>query len=263
MTSDGSLSALSSTALDSTDLDRNRNRNRNKMKNASVVLLSGGLDSTTVLAIAAARGPVYALSFAYGQRHAVELECATRQALRVGVRAHETVDLSHMGRLVAPATALLEGSVHEVPKNRATDDARAIPITYVPARNALFLSYALAWAEALGARNLWIGVNALDYSGYPDCRPEFIAAFETMANRATKAGAEGDHFCIQTPLAELRKAEIIRLGLRFGVDYSDTVSCYAPTSKAGKVLACGSCDSCQLRRQGFFTAGIDDPTYYL
>ena len=260
MTSDGSLSALSSTALDNDDSD---DLDTNEMNNASVVLLSGGLDSTTVLAIAAARGPVYALSFAYGQRHAVELECATRQARRVGVRAHETVDLSHMGRLVAPATALIEGSVHEVPKNRATDDARAIPITYVPARNALFLSYALAWAEALGARNLWIGVNALDYSGYPDCRPEFIAAFEAMANRATKAGAEGDHFCIQTPLAELRKAEIIRLGLRFGVDYSDTVSCYAPTSKAGKVLACGSCDSCQLRRQGFFSAGIDDPTHYL
>jgi 7-cyano-7-deazaguanine synthase len=228
----------------------------------SVVLLSGGLDSTTVLAIAAAEAPVYALSFSYGQRHAVELECAARQAERFGVRAHEVVDLRHMGRLVASATALVAGSKHEVPKGRSTGDPSSIPITYVPARNALFLSYALAWAEAIGARDLWIGVNALDYSGYPDCRPEFIAAFEAMANQATKAGAEGDLFRLRTPLSELRKAEIIAAGIRLGVDYGDTVSCYAPLSDGERALACGACDSCQLRRQGFVGAGVDDPTLY-
>ncbi len=256
MTSGDPTSVEPSGGLDNAHKDATRDRS------GGVVLLSGGLDSTTVLAIAAARGPVYALSFAYGQRHAVELECAARQAARFGVRAHETVDLRHMGRLVAPATALIQGSAHEVPRGRSTDDASAIPITYVPARNALFLSYALAWAEALGARDLWIGVNALDYSGYPDCRPEFIAAFETMANRATKAAAEGRPFSIQTPLAKLRKAEIIHLGVGLGIDYGDTISCYAPTSITGQALACGTCDSCQLRRQGFIGAGLPDPTIY-
>ncbi|MCA9662072.1 MAG: 7-cyano-7-deazaguanine synthase QueC [Myxococcales bacterium] len=231
----------------------------------SVVLLSGGLDSTTVLAIAAAEAPVYALSFAYGQRHAVELACAARQAARFGARAHEVVDLRHMGRLVASATALIEGSAHAVPKGEPVDAADRIPITYVPARNTLFLSYALAWAEALGARDLWIGVNALDYSGYPDCRPEFIAAFEALANRATKAGVEGDLFRIRTPLLELTKAEIIARGVDLGVDYGDTVSCYAPvTAGDGDLpLACGACDSCQLRRRGFATAGVADPTRYV
>lgn len=255
-------SRLSNPTSPTSPSDTRAHKDESRDRPSGVVLLSGGLDSTTVLAIAAALGPVYALSFAYGQRHAVELECAARQAARFGVRAHETVDLRHMGRLVAPATALIQGSAHEVPKSRPTGDASAIPITYVPARNALFLSYALAWAEALDARDLWIGVNALDYSGYPDCRPEFIAAFETMANRATKAGAEGDHFSIQTPLAELRKAEIIRLGTDYGVDYGDTVSCYAPTATAGQALACGACDSCQLRRQGFIAANVEDPTRY-
>jgi len=238
--------------------------NTNPVARPGVVLLSGGLDSTTVLAIAAARGPVYALSFAYGQRHSVELEYAKRQAERFGVAAHEVIDLGHMGRLVASATALVDGSPHEVPKGRAVDDPSSVPITYVPARNALFLSYALAWAEAIGARDLWIGVNALDYSGYPDCRPEFIAAFEAMANTATKAGAQGDPFRLQTPLSELRKSEIIRRGAELGVDYSDTVSCYSPAPRpGGGALSCGDCDSCQLRRQGFADAGVPDPTGYV
>src|SRR5690606_11269954 len=157
----------------------------------AVVLLSGGLDSTTALAIAAAAGhPLHALSFAYGQRHAVELACAARQARRFGVRAHEVIDLAPMGRLVASATALVAGSPHAVPRGRDLDGVE-IPITYVPARNALFLAHALAWAEALGAGTIWIGVNALDYSGYPDCRPDFIAAFQAMADLATRAGREG------------------------------------------------------------------------
>ncbi|MCB9700513.1 MAG: 7-cyano-7-deazaguanine synthase QueC [Myxococcales bacterium] len=232
----------------------------------AVVLLSGGLDSTTVLAIAAAAGQaIHALSFAYGQRHAVELECAARQARRFGARAHEVVDLAHMGRLVAPATALVASSHLEVPRGRDLEgDAATIPVTYVPARNTLFLAYALAWAEALGARDLWIGVNALDYSGYPDCRPEFIAAFERTANLATRAGVEGRGFTIHTPLIDLRKSEIIARGAALGVEYGDTVSCYAPTIAGdGRPLACGRCDSCQLRREGFAAAGIADPTAYV
>jgi 7-cyano-7-deazaguanine synthase len=238
----------------------------------AVVLLSGGLDSVTVLAIARAAGQeVYALSFRYGQRHALELECAARQARRLGARAHEIVDLSHLGRLVASATALVEGSTLEVPKDRDVDHragtggAGEIPVTYVPARNTLFLSYALAWAEALGAGDLWIGVNALDYSGYPDCRPEFIEAFARMANLATRVGVEGqgDAIRLRTPLIDLPKAGIIAQGVALGVDYADTVSCYDPTADAtGQPLACGHCDSCQLRRKGFAEAGLPDPTRY-
>ena len=228
----------------------------------AVVLLSGGLDSTTVLAIAAAAGhPGFALSFAYGQRHAVELELAARQARRFGARAHEVVDLAPMGRLVAAATALVAGSPHEVPRGEGPV-AQAIPVTYVPARNTLFLSYALAWAEALGARDLWIGVNALDYSGYPDCRPEFIAAFEALAQVATKAGVLGDRFTVHAPLLHLRKSEIIRRGLALGVDYRGTVSCYDPRVEGGEAIACGGCESCRLRRQGFIEAGVADPTRY-
>jgi 7-cyano-7-deazaguanine synthase len=200
---------------------------------AAVVLLSGGLDSTTVLAIAAQERRVHALSFRYGQRHAIELACAQRQAARFDVVAHEIVDLSHMGRLVAGATALVEG-------------------------NALFLSYALAWAEAIDAADIWIGTNALDYSGYPDCRPEFIAAFARMAELATKRGDEGRAIAIRTPLAELRKHEIIALGTSHGVDYADTVSCYDPVGG----VACGACESCRLRREGFALAHIADPTRY-
>jgi len=234
---------------------------------ASVVLLSGGLDSVTVLAVAASQGHrVHALSFNYGQRHAVELQCAARQAKRFGAVAHEVVDLSHLGRLVAPATALVEGSALSVPKvgaDGATSDA--IPVTYVPARNTLFLSYGLAWAETVGARDIWIGVNALDYSGYPDCRPEFITAFEQTANLATRVGVEGQGepaVVIRTPLMELHKHDIVALGLRHGVDYSDTVSCYDPETDGRGPVACGRCESCTLRAAGFARANVPDPTRY-
>lgn len=233
----------------------------------AVVLLSGGLDSVTVLAIAREAGhAVHALSFRYGQRHVLELGCAARQAERLGAAAHEVVDLSHLGRLVAPATALVEGSTLAVPKGRDVDQAHDIPVTYVPARNTLFLSYALAWAEALGARDIFIGVNALDYSGYPDCRPEFIESFVRTANLATRVGveAEGDAIRIQTPLIDLTKAGIVARGVALGVDYADTVSCYDPVAdEQGRPLACGRCDSCQLRRKGFVEAGVDDPTPYV
>ncbi|MCX4247575.1 7-cyano-7-deazaguanine synthase QueC [Paraliomyxa miuraensis] len=244
----------------------------------AVVLLSGGLDSVTVLAIARAAGhDVYALSFRYGQRHALELQCAARQAERFGARAHELVDLSHLGRLVASATALVEGSALSVPKDRdpsgagaAAEHASEIPVTYVPARNTLFLSYALAWAETLGARDIWIGVNALDYSGYPDCRPAFIDAFARMANLATRVGVEGegDAVRIRTPLIDLPKSGIIARGVELGVNYADTVSCYDPSAdepdqRRAWPLACGRCDSCQLRRKGFAEAGVEDPTRYV
>ncbi len=233
----------------------------------AVVLLSGGLDSVTVLAIAAQAGhSVHALSFRYGQRHALELQCAARQAERFGARAHEVVDLGHLGRLVAPATALVEGSALVVPKGRDVEHAGDIPVTYVPARNTLFLSYALAWAEALEARDIFIGVNALDYSGYPDCRPAFIESFARTANLATRVGVEGtgDAIRIQTPLIDLSKAGIVTRGLGLGVDYADTVSCYDPIAdEQQRPRACGRCDSCQLRRKGFAEAGVDDPTRYV
>lgn len=229
----------------------------------AVVLLSGGLDSSTVLAEAAAAGHrVFALSFRYGQRHAVELECAGRQSERFGAAAHEVVDLSHLGRLVKTATSLVEGG-EAVPKDRAVDSAADIPSTYVPARNTLFLSYALAWAEALGAHDLWLGVNALDYSGYPDCRPEFLEAYERMANLATREGVEGRPMKVHAPLLQLTKAEIIARGTELGVDYADTVSCYDPKVVDGQPRACGGCDSCQLRRKGFEDAGVPDPTRYV
>jgi len=231
------------------------------------VLLSGGLDSVTVLAIARDAGyDIHALSFRYGQRHVLELGCAARQAARLSAVAHEIVDLSHLGRLVAPATALVEGSALKVPKGRELDDAGEIPVTYVPARNTLFLSYALAWAESIEARDIWIGVNALDYSGYPDCRPAFIEAFAKTANLATRVGVEGDGEAlrIRTPLIDLPKAGIIERGLGLGVDYADTVSCYDPVPDADAFpLACGGCDSCQLRRKGFQQAGVADPTRYV
>ena len=229
-----------------------------------VVLLSGGLDSVTTLAVARAQGvQVYALSFDYGQRHAVELACARRQASRLGAAGHEVVDLAHLGRLVQSATALVADSEHAVPKD--TPPGSGIPITYVPARNTLFLSYGLAWAEALGATSIWIGVNALDYSGYPDCRPDFIAAYQRMADLATRVGVEakaGAGIRIRTPLVDLRKHEIIALGGRHGVDYADTVSCYDPRSDDVGPVACGRCDSCTLRREGFASAGVPDPTRY-
>lgn len=232
---------------------------------AAVVLLSGGLDSTTVLAAASRRRRVHALSFRYGQRHAAELACARRQATRFGVVAHEVVELGHLGRLVAGATALVDASPLSVPKHDASgSDAPAseIPVTYVPARNALFLTYALAWAEAIDAADIWIGTNALDYSGYPDCRPEFIAAFATMAGLATRRGVEGRPIAFEAPLSALRKHEIIALGTSLGVDYADTISCYDPVADGDRVLACGACDSCRLRREGFALAGVTDPTRY-
>jgi len=218
----------------------------------AVVLLSGGLDSATVLAIARWQDyACYALSLRYGQRHAVELEAANRVANALGVVQHKTIqiDLGDIG-----GSALTDLSI-EVPR----EPGQGIPVTYVPARNTVFLSLALGWAEVLGARDLFIGVNAVDYSGYPDCRPEFIAAFENLANLATKAGVEGRLFKIHTPLIHLSKAEIIRQGTQLGVDYGLTISCYAADA-AGR--ACGVCDSCRLRRQGFLDAGIEDPTHY-
>jgi 7-cyano-7-deazaguanine synthase len=223
----------------------------------AVVLLSGGLDSATVLAIARSQGfEPYALSFSYGQRHIVELDAARRVAAAIGVNDHRvaTIDLRVFGGSALTADI-------DVPKGRDADQmSHGIPITYVPARNTIFLSFALAWAEVLGASDIFIGVNALDYSGYPDCRPEFIAAFEQMANLATKAGVEGrQRLTIHTPLIALTKAEIIRKGVELGVDYSLTSSCYdpAPTGEP-----CGQCDSCLLRQKGFRENGILDPLVY-
>jgi 7-cyano-7-deazaguanine synthase len=223
-------------------------------KKKAVVLLSGGLDSATVLAIARSEGyELYALSFRYGQRHVFELEAAARVAARIGVADHRTavIDLRVFGG------SALTGDI-DVPKGRTADEmGHGIPITYVPARNTIFLSFALAWAEVLGSSDIFIGVNALDYSGYPDCRPEFIEAFEKMASLATKAGVEGRQALkIHTPLIAMTKAQIIKKGLELGVDYGLTSSCYDP-SAAGK--PCGECDSCVLRRKGFEENGMEDP----
>jgi 7-cyano-7-deazaguanine synthase len=220
----------------------------------AVVLLSGGLDSATALAIARAEGfRPYALSFRYGQRHAVELEAARRVAEAVGTVEHVVaeIDLRVFGGSALTAEVA-------VPKDRSLDDmSDGVPITYVPARNTIFLAFTLAWAETLEASDLFIGVNALDYSGYPDCRPEYIHAFEQMANLATKAGVEGrQHLHIHTPLIDLTKAQIIQRGLELGVDYGLTHSCYDPTPSG---LPCGACDSCLLRAKGFAEAGVADP----
>lgn len=223
--------------------------------NKAVLLLSGGLDSATVLAIARSQGfEVYALSFRYGQRHALELEAARAVAQAQGVKEHKIADIDL--RLFG-GSALTDDIA--VPKDRDVADT-GIPITYVPARNTIFLSFALAWAEVLKAYDIFIGVNALDYSGYPDCRPEFIKAFEETANLATAYGVEGDRrIKIHTPLIDLSKAEIIKQGLVLGVDYGLTLSCYDPVG--GK--ACGHCDSCQLRLKGFSENGVRDPAFYL
>jgi 7-cyano-7-deazaguanine synthase len=226
----------------------------------AVVLLSGGLDSTTVLAIAKSEGfNVHALSFSYGQRHSVEIEAARRIAVRADVAAHHFVEID----LRAFGGSALTDDI-PVPKDRdlsaAGPHAKEIPITYVPARNTIFLSYAVGLAEVIGASNVFIGVNALDYSGYPDCRPEYIQAFEKMANLATRAGVEGKtKLMIRTPLISLSKAAIITLGTSLGVDYSDTTSCYDP-APGGE--ACGRCDACQLRLKGFREAGLEDPIAY-
>lgn len=223
----------------------------------AVVLLSGGLDSATTLAIAAARGfETYALTFRYGQRHDVEVEAARRLAAALGAKRHIVVetDLSVFG-----GSALTDDIA--VPKDRPLDAlGQGIPVTYVPARNTIFLSFALAWAEVLGAGDIFIGVNALDYSGYPDCRPEYIQAYQRMADLATKAGVEGrQRLTIHTPLLTLTKTQIIRRGLELGVDYALTHSCYDPGPDGE---ACGRCDSCQLRLKGFAEAGVADPLPY-
>lgn len=223
----------------------------------AVVLLSGGLDSATVLAIARSEGyECFAISFDYGQRHRFELEAARKVGDALGVQQQIVVPID----LRAFGGSALTSDI-EVPKDRAEDAMSAgIPITYVPARNTVFLSLALGWAEVLGAFDLFIGVNAVDYSGYPDCRPEFVAAFESMANLATKAGVEGTgRFRVHAPLIHLTKADIIRRGTALGVDYGLTHSCYDPDAQG---LSCGHCDSCQLRRKGFLESGVPDPTRY-
>jgi 7-cyano-7-deazaguanine synthase len=223
------------------------------MPKPAVVLLSGGLDSATCLAMARSLGfDCYCLSFDYGQRHNAELQAAARIADTLGAAGHRVLDL---GLAQFGGSALTDTSI-PVPTNGVQP---GIPVTYVPARNTIMLSLALAWAEVLGSLDIFVGVNAVDYSGYPDCRPEYIAAFETMANLATRAGVEGHKLSIHAPLIALSKAEIIRTGTNLGVDYGLTVSCYQAD---GEGRACGVCDSCRLRAEGFAAAGIPDPTRY-
>jgi 7-cyano-7-deazaguanine synthase len=222
------------------------------MADKAVVLVSGGLDSATTLAQAISEGySCHALTFRYGQRHEAELQAATRLTGLLGAVEHKVLSLD-LGAIGGSALTDRNIAVPEQPGS-------GIPVTYVPARNTVFLSLALGWAEVLGTRHIFIGVNAVDYSGYPDCRPEFIAAFESMANLATRAGVEGCAFKIHTPLIGLTKAEIIRRGINLGVDYGLTVSCYTAD---GQGRACGRCDACRLRRQGFMQAGVPDPTIY-
>lgn len=228
-------------------------------KQTAVVLLSGGLDSATVMARAIYNGyEVHAISFRYGQRHAVELDYATKLAKSMGAKTHRIIDID----LASIGGSALTADI-PVPKNSLEDNLSSIPITYVPARNTIFLSYALAVAEVLEAKAIFIGVNVLDYSGYPDCRPEYIEAFERMANLATRAGVEAkskeEKLKIHTPLINLTKAEIIAEGVKLGIDYSKTISCYDPSVEGE---ACGSCDSCLLRKSGFEKAGVSDPTIY-
>jgi len=226
------------------------------MREPAVVLLSGGLDSATVAAIAASEGfDVHALSFRYGQRHALELDAAAKVAAHLGVAEHRVVEID----LRAFGGSALTDDI-AVPKDRSVDTVTDIPVTYVPARNTIFLSFALAFAEVRESSDVFIGVNELDYSGYPDCRPEFIAAFEVMARLATKAGVEGtQQLRIHAPLVDMTKAEIIRTGAALGVDFAMTLSCYDPSAEGA---ACRSCDACQLRARGFAESGISDPTRY-
>jgi 7-cyano-7-deazaguanine synthase len=225
------------------------------MKRA-VVLLSGGVDSTTTLAIAMAEGyEAYALSFDYGQRHQIEIKAARRVANSLGVKEHR---IAKIDMRIFRGSALTDDL--DVPKKRSkTEIAHGIPITYVPARNTIFLAYALAWAEVIPSGHIFLGVNAIDYSGYPDCRPEFIEAFETLANLGTKTGVEGARFRVHAPLIKFSKAEIIRKASQLNVDLSLTHSCYDPSPEG---LACGECDSCLLRLKGFREAGIEDPIQY-
>jgi 7-cyano-7-deazaguanine synthase len=218
----------------------------------AVILVSGGLDSTTVLAMALEQGyDCYTLSFDYGQRHRAELVAAEHVSSVLGDIEHKVVNLN----LDSIGGSALTDMAIDVPE----EETQGIPVTYVPARNTVFLSIALGWAEVLEANDIFIGVNAVDYSGYPDCRPEYIAAFETLANLATKAGVEGQKITVHTPLMDMGKGDIIRLGAQLGVDYALTVSCYQATEEG---LACGLCDSCRLRRQGFIDAEVPDPTRY-
>lgn len=222
------------------------------MQKKAIILLSGGLDSITVLALAKQQGYLcYALSFDYGQRHNAELNAASKIARHYQVEDHKVINL---GLSAIGGSALTDEHI-AVPDG----PQEGIPVTYVPARNTVFLSFALGWAEVLEARDIFIGVNAVDYSGYPDCRPEFIAAFQNLANVATKAGVEGENTIIHTPLISLSKAEIIDMGLKLGVDYGQTVSCYS-ADKQGR--ACGHCDACRLRAAGFASLGVADPTNY-
>ena len=225
------------------------------MRSKAVILLSGGLDSATVLAIAKdLKFKPYALTVTYGQRHSVEIDAAKRVAQAMGAVEHKIVGAD----LTAIGGSALTGDI-AVPKDRDESEMQDIPPTYVPARNTLMLAIALGYAEVLGAQDIFVGVNAVDYSGYPDCRPEFILAFEQMANLATRAGVEGRRLGIHTPLINLTKAEIIRRGLALGVDYGLTLTCYRPTTGG---LACGRCDACQLRLKGFAEAGVVDPAGY-
>jgi len=227
-----------------------------ELKKKAVLLVSGGLDSATVLAMAKADGyECYALSFDYGQKHSAELDAAKNVATAFGVTQHQTL---HLDFNQFSGSALTDDSI-DVPIAQDEGINEGIPVTYVPARNTIFLSMALAWAEVLQADDIFIGVNAVDYSGYPDCRPAFIQAYEIMANLATKVGVEGHHLHIHTPLIDMSKSQIIQAGVALGVDYSITVSCYAADAQ-GK--ACGECDSCRLRRTGFEAAGVADPTQY-
>lgn len=224
----------------------------------AVVLLSGGLDSTTTLAIARSEGyETYVMSFRYGQRNKLELDCAKHNAKEIGAKQHIIIDIDLR---IFGASALTADI--DIPKDRTESDVSdGIPITYVPARNTIFLSYAVAWAEVLPSETIFIGVNAIDYSGYPDCRPEFIQAYQTMANLATQTGVEGrTRLNVRTPLIDKTKAEIISIGTNLGVDYCRTLSCYDPDTEG---RACSRCDSCQLRKKGFEEAGIPDPTRYI
>ncbi|MBU3599594.1 7-cyano-7-deazaguanine synthase QueC [Polynucleobacter sp. 30F-ANTBAC] len=226
----------------------------------AVVLLSGGLDSATVLALAKTLGYApYALSFRYGQRHSSELEAAVRVADALGAVRHEIIDLD-LRRFVGGSA--LTDDAYAVPTSPGLQDE--IPITYVPARNTIMLSVALGWAEALGGHDIFFGANAVDYSGYPDCRPEYVESFEAMANLATKVGVESHEdetrFRVHAPIVKMSKAEIIQLGKSLGVDFAQTVSCYQATTEG---LACGQCESCRLRQEGFAAAGVDDPTLYV
>ncbi len=237
-------------------LTNKSSHNSSQDNRKAVVLLSGGLDSTTTLAIAQSEGyDTYVMSFRYGQRNKVELQCAEKLAKSLGAKQHSIINID----LRLFGSSALTADI-DVPKDLADVDG-GIPITYVPARNTIFLSYALAWAEVLNADAIFIGVNAIDYSGYPDCRPEYINAYQTMANLATQVGVEGrTEITIRTPLLEKTKAEIIQIGTALGVDYSLTLSCYDPDMDS---RACSRCDSCQLRRKGFEDAGIPDPTIYI